>query len=313
MRLPSLALVVSLVGFVVAACSSSNGGGGPPAVGDAGTCGGFGAPTDPVCDSCFSASCCGTGVTCHANTECSLLFECIQNCTDDNCITTCQGDHPTGMTDVNALFNCITTSCSAQCTSAPVDAGGGADAGMCGGYGAQDPTCNACLDGSCCTEAAACGASADCDTLFSCVQACAQGDTACQNTCATNSPNGVATYNAFTSCMSNACSTACSGGDAGVPPADAGMCGGYGSSNPTCNACLDGSCCTQASACGASADCSTLFNCVQACAQGDATCQNTCATNSPNGVATYNAFIDCMNTNCTTACGAAPADAATGG
>jgi hypothetical protein len=56
----------------------------------------------------------------------------------------------------------------------------------------------------------ACSANSDCTAYESCLAACAQGDTVCEDNCATAHPTGSALYLNFSSCVcSNACTTQC--------------------------------------------------------------------------------------------------------
>ncbi len=92
--------------------------------------------------------------------------------------------------------------------------------------------------------------------------------------------------------------------DAGplYPPVTPPACGGFGSSD-ACNACAQSTCCSQGSACGASAECEALFACIQGCTTGDVTCTTDCQAQSPDGVTPLQNFVNCLSTDCASACG----------
>ena len=69
--------------------------------------------------------------------------------------------------------------------------------------------CGACTASSCCSQVTQCKADSNCTSLVSCLQNCAAGDTTCQNSCQTEFPSGVTNFNAFSSCLSNSCSSQC--------------------------------------------------------------------------------------------------------
>jgi hypothetical protein len=81
------------------------------------------------------------------------------------------------------------------------------------------------------------------------------------------------------------------------------VCGGFGSSDATCNACTQSTCCAAGSACGANAACQALFACIQLCAQGDTACVGTCESDNPSGETALTNFINCLADDCKMACG----------
>jgi hypothetical protein len=87
--------------------------------------------------------------------------------------------------------------------------GGGDSGGMNCGLMSANATCNACLDSMCCSQAQTCAADTDCTNLLTCIQACAMGDTACENTCAGQHPTGTNELNAVGDCLTNMCPTQC--------------------------------------------------------------------------------------------------------
>ena len=96
-----------------------------------------------------------------------------------------------------------------------------------------------------------------------------------------------------------AAALACSSSSQGTasPGVDAGMCGGFSSTNTCLESCLEGSCCTQANACGVSADCNALFECIKPCT--DSACVTACNNAHTGSVMTYQNFSNCIAANCT--------------
>lgn len=178
------------------------------------------------------------------------------------------------------------------------------DGGTCGGFSSPDPQCNTCLSSSCCSEATTCGANTSCAAISTCIQACA--DDTCSQGCLTSNAAGAADYNALTGCVSNSCMVACSGAAA---LGDGGACGGFVFDTAECTSCFASSCCSAGSACSANADCVALDTCLGDCASGDTTCENACASASPNGTADLSAVGDCITGTCGAACGFVAADA----
>jgi hypothetical protein len=93
-----------------------------------------------------------------------------------------------------------------------------------------------------------------------------------------------------------------SGGSAGSGGSDAGTNCFVSFTDSTCDGCFRQSCCALGQTCGASADCAALAQCLTACS--DATCMQSCGTSHPNGVADWNAIVDCIDTSCAQPCGA---------
>jgi hypothetical protein len=187
--------------------------------------------------------------------------------------------------------------------------GPGNDSGptsMCGGYGSSKPACNSCFQSSCCTQGTTCGNNAECGALLQCAAACQ--DQTCVNTCASMHQAGVADLQAMETCLKNSCNAQCNGTtDGGTPPpADGGMGCGVMTQNPTCNTCLDTSCCAQGQACGNATgnECLNLSMCYSQCAQSDGgtACDNNCDSQHPNGVTPLNNLGQCLQTSCSTTC-----------
>jgi hypothetical protein len=156
------------------------------------------------------------------------------------------------------------------------------------GFTSSDPTCESCLTDYCCASGEACYNDSTCT---SCVTS-----TSPPSNCTSN-----IAFNNFANCYSSYCTSACSGipqGDAGAPSAC-----GLGTSMPACDTCMDTSCLAQCGTCSATGSpCMTFLTCAGACASGDQTCVNNCATQSPTGASEYDALITCLQTSCATQC-----------
>ena len=185
-------------------------------------------------------------------------------------------------------------------TGAPAKLGGahklsgGGGAGSCG-LTSGDPTCDTCLDTSCCAENTACVSNADCSALLACGDACT--DETCISACMTAHPTGAALLDTLGTCVSNSCATACGGGG---PPPPTSACG-FGSGDVTCDTCLDTSCCGDANACLGDADCTALIDCVSRCS--DAACESACEAAHPAGTTKLTTLATCANVTCGAACG----------
>lgn len=75
----------------------------------------------------------------------------------------------------------------------------------------------------------------------------------------------------------------------------------FDSGTQMCNDCAASSCCSQAQACANSPTCNALVQCLNGC-NGDKTCWNNCAQAYSSAVSTYNAFANCVSSNCSSQC-----------
>lgn len=85
----------------------------------------------------------------------------------------------------------------------------------------------------------------------------------------------------------------------------------WSSTNPTCNGCMEESCCGALAACDAGSPCAALVDCLRACAPGDASCVSACETANADGQGDLDALIGCFEASCkqSPACGAKVCDA----
>jgi hypothetical protein len=179
-------------------------------------------------------------------------------------------------------------------TGTPKKVLSGGSGGSCG-LASGDPTCDTCIDASCCAENTACVSDADCAALVACGDACR--DDACISACMSAHPSGATKLDTLSSCVQTSCSSACGGPPPGGPP---GSACGFGSGDATCDTCLDTNCCGDANACLADADCTALIDCAQSCA--DDACISACEAAHPGGTAKINALSTCADTTCGSAC-----------
>lgn len=70
-----------------------------------------------------------------------------------------------------------------------------------------------------------------------------------------------------------------------------------------CGACLADNCSTEDAACGGNPVCLDLIDCIVACPEDDETCVEDCAAAHEAGVADLNAYLECLNSQCSVECG----------
>ncbi len=61
----------------------------------------------------------------------------------------------------------------------------------------------------CCNEGTACAQDQDCQGLIGCLQACASGDTNCEDDCSLEYSDAVQEYNDLGDCLTASCDTQC--------------------------------------------------------------------------------------------------------
>jgi hypothetical protein len=171
---------------------------------------------DPNCDACIDTSCATECTTCLNDSACSALLDCILQCTPNNnqCQQHCAQQNPAGINPLLAFLGpngCVAASCDAACGGGSGGSGGSGGAGGAGGAGGTggtggtdvcplstgNPDCDSCLDSSCGTECSACVNDTECMALLTCISGCNQGDTQCQQQCATQHQSGINLLLAF--------------------------------------------------------------------------------------------------------------------
>jgi hypothetical protein len=250
---------------------------------------------DTTCDSCLDGSCCTENKACVADADCTALIACGNACTDDACLAGCFSAHPTGVAILETLSTCVETSCSSACGGGGGGTGGSPSA--CG-FASGNTTCDSCLDTNCCADANACLADKNCTDYLDCAYACS--DAACESACKAAHPSGAAKLDVLSTCATTSCGTACGGSGGGGTGGGGSSCG-LTSGDPTCDACLDTSCCAQTTTCLGSKDCLAVVGCYDTCA--DAACAAACDAAHPTGASELGAVFTCAQSNCASTCG----------
>jgi hypothetical protein len=312
--------------------------------GDCNSCSGSAQSTGGACSAQVTA--------CTSDSGCATLATCLQGCSDATCRGNCNSAAPpASQTLLNNILSCVCSSCSTQCAS---ECGGGGTTGTNGGTtgtngggttgGGGD--CNTCQGtvlnsgGACDSSYNACVMDTACNNLIGCLNNCAQGDTACEQTCAnTAGQAGLDKFNAIGTCICNSCTSECaaqcgsSGGTTGGGTTGGGTTGGgttgggttgggttgggttgggttgggtTGGGDPVqvCAMCEDsafaGQCKTVVDTCNASPACVDSFNCTNSCTYGDTTCLSACIAG--RSTTTKNKLFAAIDCICTMAC-----------
>jgi len=165
----------------------------------------------------------------------------------------------------------------------------------CGGLSIPDPTCQACLEASCCTELKNCDDEAECTGLITCQQGCAEGDQACIDACIAAAPVGAPLLDALDACLAGPCGADCGAGNGGI--CDSGLT----FQDPACDMCLGTSCCDEWNACtggtgpdGMPLDAVKSQECID-CVNGNAAPGVDCTA--------AEAGIACLQASCAAECG----------
>ncbi len=161
--------------------------------------------------------------------------------------------------------------------------GGSAACGIFWDTTAGREDCETCMETSCCSQLEACAPGSDCDALLSCITACKDGDSACEQTCVSGHAQGVSDYQAINTCYQGNCygaSKACA-----YP-----VCDMSAVADQDCATCVsaDPNCCTDIAACAKDTTC-------VACTM-DSTGAD-CASN-----AAFTAYNKCFDTSCGKTC-----------
>lgn len=203
------------------------------------------------------------------------------------------------------LIGCLSSEVSnAPTPDGATNNGGATGQGGAAGRGTCDPstqfnsqTCNTCFGDACGTEAQACQGVAACGAIFTCMQGCASGDSACEMKCFADNADGQQAAFTYLGCAYATCHDDC-------------FCPGsciFGTA-AACNTCVTGKCGTQCNGCDKSPDCMGMMMCFQYMggydmAQTEAqACLDSCAQLFASGVTPFNELSTCSDTNCTTDC-----------
>jgi hypothetical protein len=185
-------------------------------------------PMATVCDKCVDSKCCAELDFCGNSAECRAFYNCLRACPDVNpapCEAACENMHPMGIQPLVNLFRCLDDKCTVECpVTPPPDGGAGGTPGTGGGGGGTPPgdagpavctnkpndtVCRMCVNQKCCAEFSACNGNAMCVQFDQCFNACAIGDTACENGCAMKFPGGITAYDKFSTCVNGPCGASC--------------------------------------------------------------------------------------------------------
>jgi hypothetical protein len=135
-----------------------------------------------TCDQCAQTACGSQEQTCENDPACLQLWQCENGCGSQSCIDGCANGSTQGaLSELDAVSGCTDQSCATECGASD----GGQDA--CG-FSFNSASCAQCFESSCCSQGQACASDPDCLSLDSCLNACAQGDQACENTCFSQAP-----------------------------------------------------------------------------------------------------------------------------
>ncbi len=270
------------------------------------------------CTKCDMQSCCTQFGACMESLGCLALVDCISSCTTTTCENNCLTSYPSGVTAFNNWNNCLNNSCNSACSSSGGSGGtggttvhtGGTAGSSSGGAGgstvtcpasSSDSTCTQCDKLDCCSQLSSCSNNTSCVQLSTCVGNCS--DSTCDINCAGSYAAGLASFDTWTICLNNNCSTACGGTTTTGCP--------ISSSDSACTQCDKQSCCSQLNACSSSLACVSLVNCISNCTT--TTCQNSCLTTYPSGVTAFNNWNTCLNNSCNSACSSSGGSGGTGG
>jgi hypothetical protein len=195
---------------------------------------------EDTCDLCRQVAqsgdgdCVGAINACFNNQTCADLVDCLNSCQTDACFNNCATQFSAGVDRYLAISTCVCEdACASQCQGDPT-----CPAPPSCGFQFSDQSCNSCMEGACCDQAARCADDGQC---FDCLGA----DSAA---CADNAP-----LNDLFACLSDQCEQPC-----GLEVA----CGF--SSEGACGECLADGCCTQGERCADDETC-------EACVRGDLT------------------------------------------
>ena len=202
----------------------------------------------PTCQDCAtsaeSGACQSQTQACVGDQACYNLNTCIGNCTTQACVTACETTAgATATSQLNALDACIcntacTSECASSCTSSSSSSSASSSSGgtSCG-VTTMNPTCDACLNAQCCSEAEACVGDVTCNACLVATPAAS---------CASD-----ALLTALNNCVNGTCNAQCNGGT--TSSTSAASSAGSTSTSGTTSASTSGSAATGSGATGSPA------------------------------------------------------------
>jgi len=147
-----------------------------------------------ACNQCIASSCPDVWCSCVNEPECFALYGCIGDCgNDEDCANDCYTAHSAGISDAVLVADCAASPCDGTCN-----------------WGGEplDP-CTKCLYTDCSDEMNACIGSADCLTVWTCLQSCGPTQLSCHQACYDANPGGVLPLENLFSCSDAQCTSTC--------------------------------------------------------------------------------------------------------
>ena len=239
------------------------------------------------CVACLEQQCCETFVEKSLFEDQWRLAACMSVCEDDDCINKCVNDHIEGAAIHVAARGCMATHCADECDWT---------GSRCGGTYYLVETCDDCAQLACCDQLTAAGTSFERQAWLRCNNACGWGDIACQTQCVVSYPDGKVLDQLASVCLVDSCSGACGASDL--------TCGMKSGNSPDCSACVETSCCDVTHACAVDFDCGRIELCrhLERCDNDDTACLDSCRNATPDGVALFDAALNCRQSSCLVEC-----------
>lgn len=273
------------------ACSSSD----PGATGAAGQSGAAGSNDGAAtaCFDCARAACDAQRAACVGDPGCTTYLACVEVCpvsaasgVDPACEAACpRGDTSASKAASQALLQCLNTAATGC-----VECG----AGDAGADGSTNPVlnqqcaptthadvCNECMWNNCCDSMDAILGGGPATDLANCWQACT--DSACEQACYAQYPDGVAGLGGWWACLTVKC-----------------MPGGECPAQTTCTACTAEHCGYEFADCEADVECHLIKQCVGWCETTD--CAVACPGQHPTASPLWEKYFACVTQRCATDC-----------
>lgn len=171
--------------------------------------------------------------------------------------------------------------------------GGAGGAGGMGGAGGGSQACMqpadgcaACMFQQCNVAYCDCAGEPACLGMIPCLQACPAMDQACVQSCYQKNSLGFGEFLVTSSCAGTLCAPSCPGAE---------MIG-------ACELCLGQQCEQQFEACIGNPECTALIDCLQACPQGNMSCQQGCLQQHAGGAIQAQQLNQCATMSCGNVC-----------
>lgn len=185
-------------------------------------CGSYQYSVISACQDCVEEDCCAELAGCDVGSPCAELIACLQECSEQTCVTECTTTLAAGVSGMQALYTCVEASCASEC-EAPGD-------GICGtelSY-PDSESLTQCVTDSCCDSYLPCYGDADCNA---CIRA--PDGAGC---------DGNDLFGDYLDCKNESCPSLLCGSTLGYP-------------SWVLNLCLNDACCASYTPCFADDDC----------------------------------------------------------